>query len=293
MRRLLLPILLCLLFFGVVSAAGLPANAVAKVTTTVTPSIHVIPAQEAVATIKPATTTVSPKTFSIISDPPQAEIWINGNKTPILTPFTMGCSELILITLKYPGYQENSSLSGCWYDQSYTLSVTLIPLTTPTAQASNTPAPSDDNLPVYSPSSTPQNPAPANTNLPESSPTSTQQNPAPSVTSGTQNPLSSQGIGSLLIITNPQGARVSVDGMASGVSPVTVPGLSPGLHNVTITMAGYEDLSAQVRIIDGQTMEYTTALVKVTKTPGSPLSGSETALACVAACIILCRVKKN
>jgi hypothetical protein len=45
-------------------------------------------------------------------------------------------------------------------------------------------------------------------------------------------------VGSVAITTNPPGAAVTVDGVPRGVSPVQVPGLTPGTHAVTLARAG-------------------------------------------------------
>lgn len=44
--------------------------------------------------------------------------------------------------------------------------------------------------------------------------------------------------GELIISTDPPGADVSVDGIRHGLSPLTVDGLAPGPHEVTVTRAG-------------------------------------------------------
>lgn len=74
--------------------------------------------------------------------------------------------------------------------------------------------------------------------------------------------------GSLSVTTSPQGALVYVDGLVKGVSPTTIPGLSPGVHSVSLVMTGYSDLKTTITIEAGTTSEYITGLPLVQKTPG-------------------------
>ena len=71
--------------------------------------------------------------------------------------------------------------------------------------------------------------------------------------------------GSLVVITDPAGARVSVDGDVKGVSPATIPGLSAGTHTLQLKLEDYYDLSARVNVTAGQTQNYTTGLRKAFK----------------------------
>lgn len=84
------------------------------------------------------------------------------------------------------------------------------------------------------------------------------------------------GTGSFSVTTNPAGARIFIDGIPAGASPATIPGLPAGTHNLTITMAGYEDLVTQVNIIAGQTMEFSTTLVSGGTRPAAGPSKAKT-----------------
>jgi PKD repeat protein len=68
--------------------------------------------------------------------------------------------------------------------------------------------------------------------------------------------------GSLTVMTDPSGAHVSVDGDVKGLTPATIPGLSPGLHTLFLRLDGYSDFSTTVNITAGQSQNYTTALRK-------------------------------
>jgi len=68
--------------------------------------------------------------------------------------------------------------------------------------------------------------------------------------------------GSLTVITDPAGARVSLDGDVKGVSPAAIPGLSAGSHTLLLQLENYYDLSTTVNITAGQNQNYTTGLRK-------------------------------
>ncbi len=54
--------------------------------------------------------------------------------------------------------------------------------------------------------------------------------------------------GSLLVESRPAGARVIVDGAEVGVTPVTVPTLTPGSHTVRIERAGFAPITTTARV---------------------------------------------
>jgi hypothetical protein len=67
------------------------------------------------------------------------------------------------------------------------------------------------------------------------------------------------------VVTDPAGARVSIDGDIKGVSPATIPGLSSGTHTLLLKMEDYYDLSTIVNVTPGQNQNYTTGLRKAFK----------------------------
>lgn len=80
-----------------------------------------------------------------------------------------------------------------------------------------------------------------------------------------------EAVGSLSVATTPAGASIFVDGIQRGISPATIPDLSPGIHTVFLKLDGYQDLSAPVTIITGQTQTYATGLLPVaTPQPALP-----------------------
>jgi hypothetical protein len=90
---------------------------------------------------------------------------------------------------------------------------------------------------------------------------------------GTQSPEQTTspqitGSGSLSVTTTPPGAQVYVDGGMKGITPTTIPGLSPGAHAIVLKMGGYQDLTTSITITSGQLSEYSTGLSGNAKTPG-------------------------
>ncbi len=77
-------------------------------------------------------------------------------------------------------------------------------------------------------------------------------------------------LGSLTVTTNPAGAFIFIDGVQRGISPATIPGLSPGTHTILLKLDGYQDLSTPVTIAAGKTQDYTTAMAKNAGTAETP-----------------------
>lgn len=82
-----------------------------------------------------------------------------------------------------------------------------------------------------------------------------------------QSPLLSQKPGSIQVLSLPQGAYVSVDGVpVNGYTPVTATGMTPGLHTVQVVKPGYADWAANITVKTGL-KSYVYAALK-------PLNGS-------------------
>ena len=77
--------------------------------------------------------------------------------------------------------------------------------------------------------------------------------------------------GSLAVITDPPGAEIYIDGNFKGVSPVTIQGISAGMHSVLLTLPEYMDNTTSVSVTAGQTQKYTAGLQKVYKPSVSDL----------------------
>jgi hypothetical protein len=76
--------------------------------------------------------------------------------------------------------------------------------------------------------------------------------------------------GSLLIQSDPPGARVSVDGVVHGVAPVSVADLTPGDHEVVLQADGGSPVKQHVVIQAGVT---SSVLAPVATASAGPLSG--------------------
>jgi len=84
---------------------------------------------------------------------------------------------------------------------------------------------------------------------------------------GTGTPVSAS-TGSLSVTTSPVGALVYIDGKMKGISPATIPGLTPGTHTIRLILDGYQDLETTTDITAGTTSEFVTGLSKTKPTPG-------------------------
>lgn len=68
--------------------------------------------------------------------------------------------------------------------------------------------------------------------------------------------------GSAIIESQPLGAKVSVDGVNYGTTPLNIPNLSVGYHKITLSLANYEGESYSVEIKEGQNTAITASLKK-------------------------------
>ena len=61
----------------------------------------------------------------------------------------------------------------------------------------------------------------------------------------------------LVIVSDPAGARVTVDGIGRGLTPISVNELSPGARRIRVTLAGYraEDLTVPLRATGDTTVK--------------------------------------
>jgi len=230
--------------------------------------------------------------MSLESDPPCANItWVIHKDqqtiplavplcTPYYGPWPITCGgSYFKIILSKAGYQDYTSGTFTMEQgQTHEIHAVLIPLTTTPVPGQTTSQPAATAVitapPYYA---NPQAPMPG-----AASPATT------AMAAGLPSAASAPGTGSLSVTTNPAGARITVDGIPAGASPATIPGLPAGVHNLTITMTGYEDLSTQVNIVAGQTMDYSTTLVPAAGPAKSSAPGFEAAVAGIAlACIVL------
>lgn len=95
--------------------------------------------------------------------------------------------------------------------------------------------------------------------------------------------------GSLRVSSIPGGANVHVDGRFYGISPVTIPDLAPGSHQVTIQLPGYEPWSGTVAIASGQTLDLAPSLSPLPQPAPAPFPVFALFAALVAALLLIRR----
>lgn len=83
--------------------------------------------------------------------------------------------------------------------------------------------------------------------------------PAPPATRGSAGATT----GSLYVDSRPRGARVFVDGRAVGVTPVRLPDVQPGQHNVRLELADHRSVSARARVERGRDERVTVSLERI------------------------------
>lgn len=71
------------------------------------------------------------------------------------------------------------------------------------------------------------------------------------------------GTGSLAVTSDPAGAEIYIDDGFRGVSPVTISGLAPGMHTISVKLQGYADNTTNVSVTPGQTGRFPVVLEKV------------------------------
>lgn len=99
--------------------------------------------------------------------------------------------------------------------------------------------------------------------------------------SATLNPDAKSLSGAINISSEPAGAAVRFDGLARGISPITLEEIAPGIHIVQLSLIGYDEWKSTVDIIRGQTKNLSVTLVPesagstgsitVTSAPGGAL----------------------
>lgn len=73
-------------------------------------------------------------------------------------------------------------------------------------------------------------------------------------------PTPSDETGAITISSIPNGARITLDGVQYGLSPATIPGLSPGTHMLILDKPGYQQWQGQIDVITGRTVIMTVRL---------------------------------
>jgi PKD repeat protein len=87
------------------------------------------------------------------------------------------------------------------------------------------------------------------------------------------------GKGTLSVITEPAGAKFSIDNVLRGTSPATVPDLPAGSHTLRLEKEGYQNMTIPVKINDGKVTGFSTTL--------TPVSGESEILPVIALAVII------
>ncbi len=145
--------------------------------------------------------------------------------------------------------------------QQQTPPVVSPPATEPAAQPATPPATQDATtaapaatVPATATTTTAQPPVPATAQPAAAEPPTTKPSTALGKPDNHTHAATSK-MGQLMVSANVTGAKISVDGATdpSWVTPFTIPSLSAGTHNVTISMTGYDNYYQVVTITAGQT----------------------------------------
>jgi hypothetical protein len=89
------------------------------------------------------------------------------------------------------------------------------------------------------------------------------------LTATPSNRATSSFMGTLALNSEPQGARVSIDGESVGVTPLVVTRVKAGSRVVRVTTDGYQPWSSAVRVVANQRSVATARLLSISE-PGSP-----------------------
>jgi predicted Ser/Thr protein kinase len=177
----------------------------------------------------------------VSSDPPGAEILVDGNATGAVTPAKVKASPgQHTFTVRKQGYKEQASSAFVLVGQTLPLSSFSLPATGQTQSTKK--GPRSENVP-------PSN-VPAGT---------TAQQPAPQKESG--NPFrklgklfgSKEDAGKLEIRTNPKGAEILVNGNPTGKKTPVKTDSPVGSYTITLQMDGYKPVTRKIQITKGQT----------------------------------------
>ncbi len=126
---------------------------------------------------------------------------------------------------------------------------TSSPTPTPTATATTRPSTSATTSPTPTPTAT------ATTTSPTPTPTASATSPTPTSTTipfTSPTPTSTTTTGTLTITSNPPGAKVYVDSIYRGLSPVTLQSMAPGSYDVLLELEEYSDWQSTVEVTAGQ-----------------------------------------
>jgi hypothetical protein len=184
--------------------------------------------------------------ISVWSDPPGAKVFLNGQfkgttgSVPLIIdgvevtyPFS-DTAKSHQVTLTRAGYQDYTTLITLTAGETTSVGAMLTPIALPSFIVPTT------GIPTTIPTMVP-------TTVPTRTPTT-----VPTISPTGLVPQSDK-TGTVSVSSTPTGARVYLDGVDRGTTPVTITGVSPGVHLIRVTKSGYEDYSTGVFVRSGQT----------------------------------------
>lgn len=244
--------------------------------------------------------------ISISSSPSGAAIYLDGSymgTTPkVIGSVTKGSH---VIELNLAGYQERSSTIAVYADQTTYLSWTLTPTSEPTTGAiSVTSTPGGVNIYIdgqyegvtpYSGSFVIPNLAAGSHTVKATLAGYQDQQTTVTVNSGQTSQasftMSSPGsTGTLDVTSVPSGAGVYLNNEYKGITPITIPDLTPGSYTVTMQLTGYQDFSTSATVSAGGSSSVVGQLAPVTtQASGAAPIAALGALAVISALLVMRR----
>jgi hypothetical protein len=74
-------------------------------------------------------------------------------------------------------------------------------------------------------------------------------------------------VGSLVVVSRPTGATVSLDGRVVGTTPLTLPEVAAGSHAVKLELDGYRTWSVAAEVVSGQQKRVSASLERRERRP--------------------------
>lgn len=215
----------------------------------------------------------------VTSDPPGARVYLDGvykGTTTYAYKFDPGH---YVLKLTYPGYQSYETTIALISNEVTSIDVELVKIpTTGTLTVSSTPSGAkvyiDGSYKGNTPYSDTLSPGTYDikvtmTGYNDHETTATIVAGEETMLSFWMYPLETSGI--LSVSSSPWGAFVYVDGIYTGITPLTE-AAEAGIHTVTISMAGYNDHISSVSVPAGGTASVSAVLTKITGTVTSTVS---------------------
>lgn len=98
----------------------------------------------------------------------------------------------------------------------------------------------------------------------------------------------------LFFSSSPRGAMVCIDSVNRGVTPITVSDLTPDVHQIKLTYAGYNDYLGSVTLSNGETQTFDITMEPLPDSEYAPISFNPLIFSLIAVALsIICRFRKQ